>query len=87
MKLNQDFIKIVYAPMWATWNEISPDAHCEDNEEAIELCIDADRMTTTAQGTQAYADAVIADKAIDAAMMEHDYAKVLKFLSKHIQLV
>jgi hypothetical protein len=87
MKLDQDFIKIVYAPIWATWNAISPDAHCDDNEEAIELCLDADRLITTAQGTLAEKEALDADMAIDEAINKHSYEAVIKFLSKNVQLV
>lgn len=64
------------------WQDISPD--CEgignDNECAIEMCIDADRLVFTA-GNQAAQDE------LTALIQAHDYAAVLESLSSSIFLV
>lgn len=88
MQLDKDFIKAVSRPIWATWNYVAPDADCEgDNDVAIEICIDADRLTFLAQGSEELAEGQRADKLIDEAIKEHGYDAVLKFLSQNIQLV
>jgi hypothetical protein len=50
-----------------------------DNEAAIEACIDADRLTTFGFPQ--------ADALVNAAVKAHGYTKVLKRLSKMIRLV
>lgn len=78
MQLNKEVIARLNTPMWATWNYIGHDVieFCEDNECAIEMCIDADRLASCAndQGAQDLVRELIA---------EHGYNTVLKFLSKN----
>lgn len=65
-----------------TWYSIASDAYeiCEgDNEIAIELCIDASRLTMNG-----FADA---DKEISELCKEHDFGVVRAALSKTIQLL
>lgn len=83
--------KIIHSAILTTWNQIAPDAEraCEGkNEYAIEVCIDADRLTFNcgygAQGIQEGKDAAAF---ITAAIRVNPYAKVLKELSKMVSLV
>lgn len=86
MKLDEDFMKIVKQPIYAVWDYIGSDVMqcCDecgepcDNESAVESCIDANRLTT-----QNFKEA---DDAVLAAIKEHGYPKVLKFLTKNISL-
>jgi hypothetical protein len=86
MKLDKDFIKAVSGPIWTTWNYVSPDAGDCDNEEALELCLDADRMTMLAQSKRELEEHKAADALIDAAIKEHGYDAVMAFLDEHIKL-
>lgn len=78
MQLNKEVINRLQKPMWATWNYIGHDAmeFCEDNECAIELCIDADRLSSCADDPEA-------QQLVRDLIAEHGYNKVLKFLSKN----
>jgi len=65
------------------WNYIGmdvEDACGNNNEEAIEVCIDADRLTMCADEPEA-------DALVKAVLKTADYSKVLKFLSTAIPLV
>jgi ribosomal protein S27AE len=77
--LNQGFIEAVYGPMLAVWQAIAEEGIEADNAEAIEMVLDADRLTTFG-----YPEA---DKLVDAAIKAHDYLKVAAFLEQHVQLV
>lgn len=87
MKLNKDFIKAINGPIWLTWNYVSPDVGECDNEEAIEICLDADRMTMLAQGSRELEEGKAADKLIDEAIKEHGYEAVMAYIADNIQLV
>jgi len=82
MKLDQEFINRVQGPIYDTWQAIGPDAleFTEDNLEAIELCIDADRLVTQTEDKEA-------QDIIDMLIAEHGYIRVLRFLGKHIHLI
>jgi hypothetical protein len=86
--LNKAFIDIVHSPINRVWNDCAADiadanAACGEGEvtnmEAIEICIDADRLTMT--GFKEANDSVMAQIKI------HGYHKVLRYLSKHIHLM
>lgn len=80
MELNNDFLKQVEMPIIQTWGYVAADMPEDtDNHEAIETCIDANRLDMS--GHKA------ADGLIIQAVKEHGYEKVMKFLKKHIQLV
>jgi hypothetical protein len=78
--------KLLSRAIWHTWGQIAPDAmeaiDDGDNECAIELCIDADRLTFHDGG-----DGKAADELIDELIKKHSYAAVLKTLSKRIALL
>lgn len=86
MPLDKAFLTLVATAIYAVWNEIGSDvyacaAECGEevsNEEALESCIDASRLT--------YAGYKDVDDAIGAAIKEHTYKKVMSFLRKNIQL-
>ncbi len=78
MDLNKDFVKQVSPAIYAVWGGVAPDANCEDNEEALELVLDADRMTYGGYPEQ--------DALVEAAIKEHGWTTVSRFLAKHIHL-
>ena len=83
MKLDKAVVERLATPIRATWNYIGHDVYemCDgDNECAIEMCIDADRLTTC--GNDATAQQFVRD-----LIAEHGYPKVLKFLSKQFSFV
>lgn len=63
----------------ATWGYVAADCDDMDNDEAIEVTIDANRMAT--MGYEA------ADFLIMKLVKENGYLPVLKYLSKKISLV
>jgi hypothetical protein len=81
LKLDQEFLNQVRPAIVKCWNYIAADIdwNCS-NAEAIELCLDADRISTLVDGGKAI------DELIRQADKEHGYQKVEKFLCKHIQL-
>jgi hypothetical protein len=87
MKLDKELIARLNTPMWNTWNAIGHDVYaCAeecgeslDNEEAVESCIDANRLWLNG-------DDKAADDLIHELCREHGYHVVLKFLTKHYQL-
>ncbi len=84
MNLDQDIINRLERPIRKTWDYIGPDAleafGDTNNEGAIELCLDANRLVTAAEDPNAE---LLVLHLID----EHGYTEVLKFLAKHIDLV
>lgn len=82
-------MEIIEPAIWNTWNYIGYDAGelCEgDNEVAIELCIDAGRLSDAVQGA-ALERAKAAECLIDQAIKSMGYKKVRKYLSRKIDLV
>lgn len=81
MKLNQEFINRVKEPIYSVWQSVGPDAleFTEDNLEAIEICIDADRLINVTEDKEA-------QDMIGMLIAEHGYIRVLRFLGKHIKL-
>jgi hypothetical protein len=80
--------KLLARAIYSTWQRIGYDAeaHVEGNDGAVEVCIDADRLTTDCgQGNEAQGKA--ADALIKSALDKHTYTKVLKALSKIVNLV
>jgi hypothetical protein len=85
MKLDKTFLEAVQGPIWNTFDQIAHDAcelGCKRNSEFMELVLDANRLSMGA-GEKGKA----ADKLVGVACDEHGYAKVSKFLCKHIKLV
>ena len=88
MLLNAALVTRLNAPMWATWGEISSDFYelCSEcgaratNAGAIEMVIDANRMTTLGKDKEA-------DDMIGEAIKEHGYKKVDTFLKKNFKFV
>ena len=82
MQLDQDFLNKVGPAIRQCWADISPDANdVESNAEALELCLDADRITMNVRGGKEI------DALIRQADKEHGYEKVEAFLNKHIRLL
>jgi hypothetical protein len=69
-------------PIWDVWNYIGHDIEgmIDDNDCAIEMCIDADRLTTCADDPEAQAF-------VHELIKEHGYTTTLEFLSKHMRFV
>jgi len=65
--------------VWATWEAISPDAGRCRNMEAIELCLDADRLSMSGHKT--------ADRELDWLDKRFGFDKVQKAIAKRVQLV
>jgi hypothetical protein len=68
-------------PIRKVWNYIGSDAYdfCESNEDAIEFCIDADRLTFIADDAKA-------TDLLREAIAQHDYNTVIKALSQQVFL-
>lgn len=89
MKLDQEFIKKVKPAIINTWQQIGSDleACCAEegealnNDEAIECCIDADRLKMYG------GDGDVTINIIREAVKEHNYGKVLTFLVRNINLL
>jgi len=79
MKLDQDFLAVVRGPIRRVWNGINADIGDCSNKEAIELCLDADRIVQMTNSQ-------VAEDAIVSAIKEHGLNKVYNFLSKNIPL-
>lgn len=84
MKLNEEVIAKLSQPIQQSWQCIAGDVLTDnpdiDNDEAIEMSIDADRLLITIDDVESH-------ELINALVDEHDYIPVLEFLSKHISLV
>jgi hypothetical protein len=82
MKLDATVIEQVRNPIRKAWNYIAADVYelCGDNEEALEMCIDANRLSMCVDEPEA-------EKLVLALVKEHGYSKTLKFLGKNIQLL
>ena len=89
MKLDQDFIKKVKPAILNTWQQVGSDfeAACAEegealyNEEAIECCINADRLEMYG------GDGDVASNIIREAIKEHNYGEVISFLVRNINLL
>ena len=87
--LNDAFLSDVKRAIWLTWQAIGHDVEqCAEecgervkNDGAVESCIDADRLLDYGG-----INGLIADTAITAAIRDHGYPKVLRFLSRNIRL-
>ena len=78
MKLDNKVIEALKPAIRSTWNYISADCGDCSNGEAMELTIDAGRMSM--QGFKKE------DSLIHELVIEHTYTKVYKFLTKNIRL-
>lgn len=78
MQLDDKLVLRLRRPMNITWQQIAPDLYecCPnlDNEEAIEMCIDANRLAFNGEDEEA-------DILVRELCKEHGYHTVLKFLS------
>ena len=82
MQLNKEFVAKVKPAIVDVWQYIGSDAMecCESNKEALEMCVDADRLTTCVNRKDI-------DDLIRDATKEHGYTKVLSLLAKNISLM
>lgn len=78
MDLNKDFLQKVTPAIRSTWGQIAPDAFVEDNEEAMELTLDADRLTMAGHKD--------VDDLLELAFKENGYTPVFVMLCTHINL-
>jgi hypothetical protein len=80
--LTPDELKTVTRSINLVWQEIATDlldmGPC-DNEQAVECCLDADRLDRK--------ETKEADAIIDRLFLETSYNTTLKFLAKNIRLV
>jgi hypothetical protein len=81
IKLDENVIKRLKEPIYHVWSQIAPDAEglVEDNLQAMEICLDADRLILVADDKESY-------DYFHRVMDDHGYGKTLKFLAKHIHL-
>jgi hypothetical protein len=82
MQLDQHFVNTVRATVRETWQQIGHDVidQCEDNEQAMEMCLDADRLLLNGGDPVSHA-------AVKMAVRANGYVPTLKFLAKHIQVL
>jgi|APFre7841882654_1041346.scaffolds.fasta_scaffold315815_1 hypothetical protein len=82
MQIDGAFLALVRPVIFDTWQQIGFDCQefCEDNEQAVEMCIDADRLLLNGDSPEANA-------AVMEACVEHGYRQVLAYLASKIQLV
>jgi len=83
MKLDQTVINQLRQPIYTVWDYIASEVGPivgDDNLGAIELCIDAGRLSSIAENPQA-------TQLIQDLVQEHKYIPVLEFLDKQIALV
>ena len=79
--LNDAQLKTVRMAIDATYDQIGSDLGADDDEQAIEGCLDADRLSAFAdKGKEAY-------DILRPLYKEHGYVAVLKYLAKKIHLV
>lgn len=78
MSLNAVFLSAVKPAIVSTWGQIAPDACVSDNEEAMEVVLDAGRLT--------FAGYPEADRFVSDMCKLHGFSKVTKFLGKNICL-
>lgn len=81
MQLDQHFLNTVRAAVNTAWQQIAwdVDALCESNEEAVEMCLDADRLLINAEDQVAHA-------AVKMAVQANGYQPTLQFLAQNISL-
>lgn len=80
----------VRGPIVSVWGQIAADAvelGRLSNAGAVELCIDADRLTFFAYGDRGKQAAAEAEAELENAIKAHGYTKVLKVLARSIRLV
>ena len=63
--------------IYSTWNSIAPDCEDYDSLEAVEACIDADRLITFAGDKQS-------DDFIKELHQKVSWNRLLKFLAKEV---
>ncbi len=82
MKLDQATVDAIAPAIYETWQYIGSDAmeFVESNREALEMVIDADRMSTCAKAPEA-------DKMVGDLIKSFGYPKVMTFLNKNFRLV
>lgn len=80
--LGPETLKVLKGPIYHVWQQIGPDAieFAECNEEAVEMCIDADRLIIHGDFKEEH-DYLM--RILDC----YDYRKVLKYLSDNIPLI
>lgn len=87
--LTDEQFKVVESAIYATWQYIAADAAemCDgDNECAIEMCLDADRLTMCVNDH--YKNGAVAAEAILKPLYDKPgFSAVCKYLSKRIPLV
>lgn len=76
--LDKAFLAVVTMPILRVWGEVSCDAGPTSKRDAMEIAIDANRLTSWG-----YPEA---DTLISAAIQEHGYDHVLRYLVRHINL-
>lgn len=82
-QLNQEFIDRVKTPLRQVWNGIAADTVDDEevsNENVIEYCIDADHLLLIAEDKEA-------NDLIREQCKVHGYTRVLKYLTRNIQLL
>jgi hypothetical protein len=90
LKFTAEEEKLLRRAINATWAQIGYD--CEglvsSNLDAVEVCIDADRLTfNCGHGAEGAEEGRAADALIAEKLKDHKYAIVLRALSKLVQLV
>ena len=86
MKLTRANVASLEQPLYTVWNAIGYDAYEAGGdlgtEEVIELCIDANRLSTFVDGEPGRA----AEQLVTDLIKEHGYTKVLSFLAREFPM-
>jgi len=80
MQLDEQFIEVIKHPIFTVWDQIAQDCTFVDsNLEAIEMCVDADRLEMHGGSSEA-------NKLLKDMCCEHGYENVLAYLEKYLQV-
>jgi hypothetical protein len=88
MELTANIVAPLEQPLFEVWNQIGYDVYeiyngkSPDPEEVIELCIDANRLSTFISGEEG----VAAEQLVRALIDKHGYHNVLSFLAKQFPM-
>jgi len=88
VELSAEDLGLVEQVIVSVWGQIAYDlGDVDDNEQAIECCIDADRLVEFNQSGRSRTQARNVDGLVKGLVAKHGYLPVLKYLSKNIRLV
>jgi hypothetical protein len=83
IKLDAEFLGKIRSPIQSVWGMIAPDVdECDSNDEAVELVLDANRLSMFLGERGREVENLIAQ-----AEREHGFSQVDTFICNNIQLI